>query len=94
MGLFFRKKEEIEPELMPIVPLEDLFNNIELLKEQFLAVRNEVEVRDKKIAELEEAINVELGIKTDQANEIVRLENKVAQLEELLGEIDKLIDKK
>ena len=94
MGLFFKKKKEVEPELMPVVPLEDLFNNIELLKEQFLAVRNEVEVRDKKIAELEEAINVELGIKTDQANEIVRLENKVAQLEELLGEIDKLVDKK
>ena len=94
MGLFFKKKKEVEPELMPVVPLEDLFDNIELLKEQFLAVRNEVEVRDKKIAELEEAINVELGIKTDQANEIVRLQNRVAQLEDLLGEIDKLVDKK
>jgi len=96
MGLFFKKKKEVEPELEPmkILSVEELFANIDMLKEQFLAVKDDVEARDEKIAELEKALEQERVAKDNKDKEIVQLQNRVAQLEELLGEIDKLIDKK
>lgn len=96
MGLFFNKKKEVEPELEPlkVLSVEELFANIDMLKEQFLAVKDDVEARDEKIAELEKALEQERVAKDDKDKENVRLQNRVVQLEELLGEIDKLIDKK
>ena len=96
MGLFFGKKKEVEPELEPlkVLSVEELFANIDMLKEQFLAVKDDVEARDEKIAELEKALEQERVAKDDKDKENVQLQNRVAQLEELLGEIDKLIDKK
>ena len=96
MGLFFKKKKEVEPELEPlkVLSVEELFANIDMLKEQFLAVKDDVEARDEKIAELEKALEQERAAKDDKDKENVQLQNRVAQLEELLGEIDKLVDKK
>jgi hypothetical protein len=96
MGLFFKKKKEVEPELEPmkVLSVEELFANIDMLKEQFLAVKDDVEARDEKIAELEKALEQERVAKDDKDKENVQLQNRVAQLEELLGEIDKLVDKK
>lgn len=96
MGLFFNKKKEVEPELEPlkVLSVKELFANIDMLKEQFLAVKDDVEARDEKIAELEKALEQERVAKDDKDKEIVRLQNRVVQLEDLLGEIDKLVDKK
>ena len=96
MGLFFNKKKDVEPELEPmkVLSVEELFANIDMLKEQFLAVKDDVEARDEKIAELEKALEQERVAKDDKDKENVRLQNRVAQLEELLGEIDNLVDKK
>lgn len=96
MGLFFNKKKNVEPELEPmkVLSVEELFANIDMLKEQFLAVKDDVEARDEKIAELEKALEQERIAKDNKDKENVQLQNRVAQLEDLLGEIDKLIDKK
>ena len=96
MGLFFKKKKEAEPELEPlkVLSVEELFANIDMLKEQFLAVKDDVEARDEKIAELEKALEQERAAKDDKDKENVQLQNRVVQLEDLLGEIDKLVDKK
>ena len=96
MGLFFNKKKDVEPELEPmkVLSVEELFANIDMLKEQFLAVKDDVEARDEKIAELEKALEQERIAKDNKDKENVQLQNRVAQLEELLGEIDKIVDKK
>lgn len=96
MGLFFNKKKDVEPELEPmkVLSVEELFANIDMLKEQFLAVKDDVEARDEKIAELEKALEQERIAKDNKDKENVQLQNRVVQLEDLLGEIDRLIDKK
>ena len=56
MCLFRKKKVEPELEPMPVLSVEELFANIDLLKGQFLAVKDDVEARDERIAELEQRV--------------------------------------
>lgn len=94
MCLFRKKKVEPELEPMPVLSVEELFANIDLLKGQFLAVKDDVEARDERIAELEAVLEQERIAKDEKDIELVKLRERVQQLEELLGQIDDMIDRK
>lgn len=94
---FFRKKKQVEvvePEPIQVMSVEELFANIEKLKEQFLAVRDDLAAREDKIAGLEQELEEERKVEEGKDEEIARLKERVEHLEGLLGQIDELAGKK
>lgn len=95
MCLFRKRKEKQEEvEQLKVLSVEELFANIELLKAQFIAVRDDVEARDEKIAELEKQLENRDGDMSKKDERINELELRVAELEELLANIDDMVSKK
>ena len=95
---FFRRKrkqeEVVEPVPMQVMSVEELFANIEKLKEQFLAVRDDLAAREDRIAVLEGELEEERKVEERKVEEIARLKERVEHLEGLLGQIDELAGKK
>jgi chromosome segregation ATPase len=95
---FFRRKrkqeEVVEPVPMQVMSVEELFANIEKLKEQFLAVRDDLAAREDRIAVLEGELEEERKVEEGKDEEIARLKERVEHLEGLLGQIDELAGKK
>ena len=95
---FFRRKrkqeEVVEPIPMQVMSVEELFANIEKLKEQFLAVRDDLAAREDRIAVLEGELEEERKVEEGKDEEIARLKERVEHLEGLLGQIDELAGKK
>lgn len=96
---FFRRKrkqeeEVVEPVPMQVMSVEELFTNIEKLKEQFLAVRDDLAAREDRIAVLEGELEEERKVEEGKDEEIARLKERVEHLEGLLGQIDELAGKK
>ena len=95
---FFRRKrkqeEVVEPVPMQVMSVEELFANIEKLKEQFLAVRDDLAAREDRIAVLEGELEEERKVEEGKDEEIARLKERVEHLESLLGQIDELAGKK
>jgi chromosome segregation ATPase len=95
---FFRRKrkqeEVVEPVPMQVMSVEELFANIEKLKEQFLAVRDDLAAREDRIAVLEGELEEERKVEEGKDEEIAILKERVEHLEGLLGQIDELAGKK
>lgn len=95
---FFRRKrkqeEVVEPVPMQVMSVEELFANIEKLKEQFLAVRDDLAAREDRIAVLEGELEEERKVEEGKDEEIAKLKERVEHLEGLLGQIDELAGKK
>lgn len=96
MFLFGKKRKQQEElvEQVQVQSVEELFGNIEKLKEQFLLVKDDVEARDERIAELEKQLENKQLNENDKDNKINELEEKVKELEEIIANVNKLVNKK
>lgn len=94
MCFFRKKKEQEELEPLKVLSVEELFANVELLKSQFLAVKDDVEARDERIAELEKQLENKQANENEKDERIAELEAKVKELEEIIEGVDNLVSRK